>query len=150
MVHSKLFYSVLAECKDCIRQWKTENGGMLPIIYGDYINHCWNYGGRYLHDSIDSLMTEENVEDITPILEYELMVENVGLQQANRIRIGQRIRELREEQGLTSTQLADMCGLTQSTISKIENGRWSASIDILSRICEALDARVDIIQGVES
>ena len=63
----------------------------------------------------------------------------------DRLRIGNRIRELREAQGLTSTQLGEMCGLTQSTISKVENGRWSASIDILSKICDALGARVEIV-----
>lgn len=63
----------------------------------------------------------------------------------DRLRIGSRIRELREAQGLTSTQLGEMCGLTQSTISKVENGKWSVSIDILSKVCEALGARVEIV-----
>lgn len=62
-----------------------------------------------------------------------------------RLRIGSRLRELREAQGLTSTQLAEKCGLTQSTISKVENGKWSVSLDILSKICEALGARVEIV-----
>lgn len=63
----------------------------------------------------------------------------------DRLRIGSRLRELREAQGLTSTQLGEMCGLTQSTISKVENGKWSVSIDILSKVCEALGARVEIV-----
>lgn len=62
-----------------------------------------------------------------------------------RIRIGSRLRELREAQGLTTTQLGEKCGLSHSTISKVENGKWSASIDMLSRICEALVAKVEII-----
>lgn len=62
-----------------------------------------------------------------------------------RKRIGNRLRELREAHGLTATQLGEMCGLTQSTISKVENGKWSVSLDILSKICEALGARVEII-----
>lgn len=64
---------------------------------------------------------------------------------SDRLRIGSRLRELREAQGLTSTQLGEMCGLTQSTISKVENGKWSVSLDILSKICEALGARVEIV-----
>lgn len=63
----------------------------------------------------------------------------------DRIRIGQRLCELRKEQGLTSTQLAERCGLTQSTISKVENGKWSVSLDILSKICGAMGAKVEII-----
>lgn len=63
----------------------------------------------------------------------------------DRVRIGHRLREIREAQGLTTTKLAEKCGLSHSTISKIENGRWSASIDMLSKVCEALGAKVDII-----
>jgi len=63
----------------------------------------------------------------------------------DRLRIGSRLREIREAQGLTTTQLGEKCGLTPSTISKVENGRWSASIDILSKICDALGARVEIV-----
>lgn len=62
-----------------------------------------------------------------------------------RIRIGNRLRELRESQGLTTTQLGERCGLTQSTISKVENGKWSVSLDILSKVCEALGAKVEIV-----
>lgn len=63
----------------------------------------------------------------------------------DRLRIGSRLRELREAQGLTTTLLGERCGLTQSTISKVENGKWSVSLDILSKICEALGARVEIV-----
>ena len=62
-----------------------------------------------------------------------------------RIRIGSRLRELREAQGLTTTQLGEKFGLTQSTISKVENGKWSVSLDILSKICDALGAKVEIV-----
>ena len=63
----------------------------------------------------------------------------------DRLRIGYRLRELREAQRLTSTQLAEKCGLTQSTISKVENGKWSVSLDILSKIAGALGCSVEII-----
>lgn len=62
-----------------------------------------------------------------------------------RIRIGNRLREIREAQGLTTTQLGERCGLTQSTISKVENGKWSVSLDILSKVCEALGVKVEIV-----
>lgn len=65
----------------------------------------------------------------------------------HRIRIGQRLKEIRKERGMTATELAELCGLSQTTISKVENGRWSASVDILSKICEVLDARLDIVKG---
>ena len=63
----------------------------------------------------------------------------------DRLRIGLRLRELREAQGLTTTLLGERCGLTQSTISKVENGKWSVSLDILSKISAALGAKVEIV-----
>jgi transcriptional regulator with XRE-family HTH domain len=67
------------------------------------------------------------------------------MEKDNRIRIGSRLRELREAQGLTTTQLGERCALTQSTISKVENGKWSVSLDILSKIVGALGCSVEII-----
>lgn len=64
---------------------------------------------------------------------------------SERLRIGNRLRELREAQGLTTTQLAEMCGMSHSTISKVENGKWSVSLDLLSKIAGALGCSVEII-----
>lgn len=61
-----------------------------------------------------------------------------------RTRIGSRIREIRERKGLTQGQLAQRCGIIQTTVSKIEQGRFSVSIDLLGRILEAMDATVEI------
>ena len=50
-----------------------------------------------------------------------------------------RIRELRREQGLTQVQLAERCGMPQSTISRIESGTTSGvDFSTLDRVAEAL------------
>lgn len=36
---------------------------------------------------------------------------------------GRRVQERRKELGLTQTQLADLCDVTQQTISQVESGR---------------------------
>lgn len=63
----------------------------------------------------------------------------------DRLRIGNRLREIREAKGLTTTQMGERCGLSHSTISKVENGKWSVSLDILSKIAGALGCSVEII-----
>lgn len=63
-----------------------------------------------------------------------------------RKRIGARIAELRKSLGMTQEDLAAKCGLQRTTVSKIERGRFSVSVDMLSRICEALGARIELIQ----
>ncbi|MEU4587614.1 helix-turn-helix transcriptional regulator [Kitasatospora aureofaciens] len=55
---------------------------------------------------------------------------STDFQQA-RIALGQRLRELRAEGGLTGRQLADRLGWTQSKVSKLETGRQTATHDDL-------------------
>lgn len=62
----------------------------------------------------------------------------------NRIRIGNRISELRRLNGLTVRELADKCGVTYQNISKIENGRYSVGIDVLSKIADGLGCKVEL------
>ena len=61
-------------------------------------------------------------------------------------KIGQRLREIRKEKGITTYQLADMTGLKQSNISRIENGRYSTRIDILEKIADALGYEIDFVE----
>lgn len=62
-----------------------------------------------------------------------------------RLRIGARIKELRERKGITQRQLAEKTGYSQSNIWRIENGKYSVGLDILADIANALDARVELI-----
>lgn len=63
-----------------------------------------------------------------------------------RERIGARIAELRKSLGMNQEDLAAKCGLQRTTVSKIERGRFSVSVDMLSRICVALGARIELTQ----
>ena len=63
----------------------------------------------------------------------------------DRNRIGLRIKNLRNEQGLTQFQLAEMVGLKHNNISRIEKGKHSIGQDILSNIAKALGKRLDIV-----
>ena len=64
---------------------------------------------------------------------------------SERKRIGQRIAELRKEQNLTQTQLADRCGLQQAHIARIEAGRYSVGLDTLAQIATALGMTIDFV-----
>lgn len=63
----------------------------------------------------------------------------------DRKRIGLRIKQLREDQGLTQLQLAERTGLKQQNIGRIESGKYSTGQDILSTIAAALGKRLDLI-----
>ena len=59
--------------------------------------------------------------------------------------IAMQVAELREEHGLTQTQLAERCGVNQSDISRIERGSMSPTARTLQRIADALDADVRLV-----
>lgn len=67
------------------------------------------------------------------------------IKEEERLRIGRRIAEMRKEQGLTQTQLAEQCGLQQAHIARIETGKFSVGIDTLAQIADALNAKVEFI-----
>lgn len=62
-----------------------------------------------------------------------------------RTKIGGQIRQRREELGITQVQLSELTGLNRSNISKIEKGAYNISMDILSRITDALGCDVKLI-----
>ena len=64
-----------------------------------------------------------------------------------RERIGNRIKELRKKKGLDAKELASRIGIDASNLSRIEQGRYSVGLDILSKIASALGAKVDIIEN---
>ena len=53
--------------------------------------------------------------------------------------VGMRIKELREQAGISGRQLAKITNLDPSQISKIEKGVSKPSLDALDRICNALN-----------
>ena len=65
--------------------------------------------------------------------------------QQYRTYIGKRIAEERAKLGLSQRDLANLSGVNHATIAKIELGRWSAGIDMLGRITEAMGLKVDLV-----
>lgn len=58
--------------------------------------------------------------------------------------IGMQIQDRRRALGMTQGELAERCGMVQATISKIERGRFSVSVDMLQRICNALNCKIEL------
>lgn len=62
--------------------------------------------------------------------------------------IGEQIAQLRLKRGLSVRQLADLCGMDYSNLSKIERGTYNASIAVITKILTALDARIKIVENM--
>lgn len=68
-----------------------------------------------------------------------------GKKQPERTRIGERIRQIREERGLDARTLAKIADIDAANLSRIENGKYSVGLDVLARIATALGKKIDFI-----
>lgn len=55
---------------------------------------------------------------------------------------GVKIKEIRQQRGLTQKQLGDMCGIADANIRKYENGKQNPKIETLQKIADALGVPV--------
>ncbi len=62
---------------------------------------------------------------------------------AERIRVGERIREMRKEQNMDAKELASLVGIDPANLSRIEKGRFSVGLDILAKIASVFKMRID-------
>ncbi len=65
--------------------------------------------------------------------------------QTERTRIGERIRQIREERGLDARTLAKIADIDAANLSRIENGKYSVGLDVLARIATALGKKIDFV-----
>jgi transcriptional regulator with XRE-family HTH domain len=65
------------------------------------------------------------------------------------VRLGRRIRLLREKHGWTQQQLADMTGIGRVHVSELENGRREAGLRMLERLATSFETTVsDLLKGI--
>ncbi|GAW99616.1 helix-turn-helix domain-containing protein [Secundilactobacillus mixtipabuli] len=64
--------------------------------------------------------------------------ENINLE------VAIKVRELREDMGMSQRDFASLIGKPQSTIARIENGSMNASTKLLSEIAQATNQRLTI------
>ena len=60
-----------------------------------------------------------------------------------------RLKELREEKGLSQAQLAKEMGLSQNTISQYETGVLEPNIKTIKKLCEYFGVTAGYLLGLE-
>ena len=58
--------------------------------------------------------------------------------------VARRLRSLREKHGWTQAELAERAGTAQASIARIEAGKSTPKLDLLSRIAAALGTRLEV------
>lgn len=64
----------------------------------------------------------------------------------DRERIGKRIAQIRMEVGISQYKLAELTGLAPGNIARIETGKYSTGVDLLSKIGDALGYKLDFTE----
>lgn len=64
-------------------------------------------------------------------------------------KIGEKLREIRTEKGLTQEYVANLANVNTSHISNIENNRAKISLSTLILVCNALNTTVDYVLNQE-
>lgn len=57
----------------------------------------------------------------------------------------QNLRRIRQERKLTQSELADLVGVNQATISKIERGSEAVTLDLVFRVAAALNVPAGLL-----
>ena len=63
-----------------------------------------------------------------------------------RLKLGDKIRIVREKRGYSQEQLAEIMSINRSTISKIENGKFGITVDYLVRFSIFLDYEFKVVE----
>jgi transcriptional regulator with XRE-family HTH domain len=63
--------------------------------------------------------------------------------------IGDRIRRLREQAGMSQEELANRLGVARPTVSQMENGQRKVSADDLTKLCSILQVPADVLLGIQ-
>jgi transcriptional regulator with XRE-family HTH domain len=67
---------------------------------------------------------------------------------ARRLEFGHRLRVLRAVRSLTQERLGERAGLDRKTVNRIENGRYSVSLDRIFLIADALQVHPGELFGL--
>jgi putative transcriptional regulator len=64
-------------------------------------------------------------------------------------KLATRLYEYRVEAGLTQQQVADLAGIDRKTVNRIENNRFSPSVDTIFRLCVTFAKKPsDVFEGL--
>ncbi|MCG6331364.1 helix-turn-helix domain-containing protein [Vibrio alginolyticus] len=69
---------------------------------------------------------------------------------STRYEIGKQVKQSRKAKRLTQVQLAKITRINKTTISEIENGRFTGSFDIFERLLDSVDLQFSVTPKTHS
>ena len=82
-------------------------------------------------------------------LDTTILVSNMEIYNCGEVLIvlGKKLKELRDEKGLTQAALGELINLTKANISKYESGKLEPNIDTINYLASFFDVSVDYLFG---
>lgn len=93
----------------------------------------FNWLGSGLPSASDAARIARDMADWLRENHYDKIFFNI------RAKFGQNLKNIRNEKGLTVRKLAELSGLSKSTIENIEQGRFACSLDVMYNISVGLE-----------
>lgn len=119
---------------------------------GTYTDEKYRHYQLHVIEWIFDLSFSEDKELMTKKISNGLLFHGVssmgmssGNKQGKRTRIGKKIREIRLEKGIEAKDLARLTNINAANLSRIEQGKYSVGLDILSKLASALGHHIDIV-----
>lgn len=135
---------------------KTSNGDSIILGFQDTMNYQINEQKNNMFiDCLKKLFDEKYDGNLNTIWGFNRhliqfrfnSIFSVQLDRdKERERIGARIKQLREEQNIDAKTLAMKAGIDAANLCRIEQGRYSAGLDILAKIATALECKIDFVR----
>ena len=130
------------------------NGEVFSVLshIGIYTNEETRHHQLHLVEYVFDKNFSDDKEIMTDNIWRDLLLNGVsflgissGDRQGERTRIGKKIRHFRKEKGIEAKDLAKLANIDAANLSRIEQGKYSVGLDILSRIAFVLGCQIDIV-----
>ena len=87
----------------------------------------------------------DHVDQMTVNIGSDGTVKAIKQDNSAAVEIGRRLKVLRVERGMMAKDVCEKAGITNSTLTAIENGAYNSGIRQISNIAKALGAHVEIV-----
>ena len=119
---------------------------------GIYTSEETRHYQLHLIEYVFDINFSDNKEVMTDNIWRDLFLNGVafmgmssGDRQGERTRIGKKISQIRKEKGIEAKDLAKLANIDAANLSRIEQGRYSVGLDILSKLAFVLGHHIDIV-----
>lgn len=100
------------------------------------------FGVNTVPDKLESIFTSQFLSCSSLVKSCRVRIEKKGVSNMNQEKIGIFISNCRKEKDLTQTQLAEILGVSDKSISRWENGKTMPDMSLYEPLCKALGIQI--------